>query len=153
MATPFGRINVSRSMGNEIPRLRKQDWYRGDCWASVFLTDFLRRHFSASRACTMDPSNDETTATGDENPCKEYWALKRKRRRENKKASKTEEASKAKKLEEGSSPADSIEEAQNAAPKVKKNKEIQFHDPRIVIDLSFGDQMNAKVRTSFGSLV
>ena len=97
----------------------------------------------------MDPSSSDVPPAP-ENPCKEYWSYKRKRMRENKKQSKL--AAKAPKLEEAASPSETRSEETKSNPKKWKNvdiSEIEFHTPTIVIDLSFEEKMNQKVRGHF----
>lgn len=101
----------------------------------------------------MDPPvpNDPTLTA--ENPCKDYWAFKRKRKREHKKQTKAAEAdAKVAKLDEDATPSAQRDERPKGKSKNWKNldiSEIKFYTPTIVIDLSFGEKMSEKVRATF----
>ena len=106
-------------------------------------------------------SSMDTPSSGDppnsaENPCKDYWAFKRKRKRETKRKNKLDEnTSKVAKGEETATPSNVHDERPKNNSKKWKHmdiSEINFSTPTIVIDLSFGDKMSEKVRTSLFSL-
>lgn len=105
--------------------------------------------------CAMDPTKDDLPSAPafpslEENPSKDYWAFKKKRRRE--KEHSAEETPKAPKLEEGSSPSEPRPSDDTTQKRNWKNleiSEIPFFSPTIAVDCSFEEQMSHKVRPVF----
>lgn len=99
----------------------------------------------------MDPSPEHLPPKLEDNPAKEYWAEKRKRRRETETDS--NEETKAPKLAEDATPSESRPVTAKPSKQNWKNlelSEIKFYSPTIVVDLSFEGQMSHKVRTVDG---
>jgi len=97
----------------------------------------------------MDPTEPSDSNSPVENPCKDYWAFKRKRKRENRKQTKSAtDSAKVAKLEEDTTPSETKDDRPKVNPKRWKNmdiSEITFYTPTIAIDLSFGSLMSEKV--------